>query len=223
MQRGMIGMAVVSLCVAGSVMAQTPGKAAKAISQKLNTDYVAFEAESGDVRTEMESPNRWMLSAEDDASGGKVMQGATPNGRVVHETQSLLVFRLKFNKAGSYNLFMRDRVTDEGRAKSPKREESWIWFPVEDGALMLNTMPNHPRGWVGMLIATSYDWRNLGRPLDVTEAMVGKVQELRLSNRLDGYILDRLVLSTLGAAELQEKFGTLDDVPASPITAVLGE
>lgn len=103
----------VCLLAAGSVMAQgqTKAKGGKVIAQALNTDYLAFEAETGSVQTELDSPNRWLPLVDEDASGGGAMQGNVTDGKRVHAAQSLLVFRLKFNKAGTYTLRHKRRKT----------------------------------------------------------------------------------------------------------------
>ncbi|MDK2971380.1 MAG: poly(beta-D-mannuronate) lyase [Candidatus Sumerlaeota bacterium] len=198
------------------------------ITQQTGESYVAFQGEAtdailnpdaandvqGSAQTgSAESPAQVWEPVDDDDAIDDIALKATPNPhKQTSDTalqESIAVYRIVFNQAGTYRLYLRAR--NNGTPDNGSTDSCWVQSSIGEA----NPSVSQSVDRTGL-----YAWRG-SQSYTITSGQLGNELELRIGVRENDLHLDALVLSTdtgLNSGELDELFGeggggTIDPTP----------
>jgi hypothetical protein len=212
------------------VLALSYGSATAATIDQSGSNFIAFEAEIGDIDNTYDTPSiGWLVDGVTTppagASGGSLVVSTENNSDGDPQPHNTLTYNIDFTKSGSYSFWFRAAFTGQGyedtRTNAPNNDS----FYYESGTIDDATLEWTTLNSLSVLSDTSWKWYNGGANIDVSAA---GASSWLISNREDGMILDRIVLvhpdytGTVDAAMLDGLANNPVPEPSTLSLAVLG-
>ncbi len=168
-----------------------PFSQASLILQGATDNYVAWEAEIGNI-TDPDGDNAtWFEINDAGASAGKALQAdASPGTGDKATDEGLVTYKLKFSMADDYNLFIRVRSVDTGGAGLSDNDS--LYIPDKTNNNGFGVVPDEGKS----LATATYQWFDTTAEGRYTVGVldIGNVLEFSVGIREEGFVIDRFVL-----------------------------